>query len=146
MTVSNSSAASVAATSGIASPWGDRGTREDDGRKLDHQTLKALRLRAVDVAGRRSFAAGVWRPASATPRPAWSPCRSSRSSSPPRPVLASIALGAIWATVSGTWLCLYVWTIDKARVRASKPRGQRLVHAATGATMLGLGIPVAVGS
>jgi threonine/homoserine/homoserine lactone efflux protein len=63
------------------------------------------------------------------------------------PVLASsVALGAIWATVSGTWFCLYVWTIDKARARASKPRVQRLMHAATGVTMLGLGIAVAVGS
>lgn len=55
-------------------------------------------------------------------------------------------LGAIWATVSGTWFCLYVWTIDKARARASRPRVQRLMHAATGVTMLGLGIAVAVGS
>lgn len=63
------------------------------------------------------------------------------------PVLASsIALGAIWAAVSGTWFCLYVWTVDKARARASKPRVQRLMHAATGVTMLGLGIAVAVGS
>jgi len=61
------------------------------------------------------------------------------------PILASsIALGAIWAAVSGTWFCLYVWTVDKARARASKPRVQRLMHATTGVTMLGLGIAVAI--
>jgi threonine/homoserine/homoserine lactone efflux protein len=59
-------------------------------------------------------------------------------------LLSSLALGALWATVSGTWFCLYVWTIDKARVRASKPRVQRFMRAATGVTLLGLGIAVAV--
>jgi threonine/homoserine/homoserine lactone efflux protein len=63
------------------------------------------------------------------------------------PVLASsIALGAIWAVVSGTWFCLYVWTVDKARARANKPTVQRFMQAATGLTMLGLGIAVAVGT
>lgn len=63
------------------------------------------------------------------------------------PVLtSSIALGALWATVSGTWFCLYVWTIDKGRARASKPRVQRFMQAATGVTLVGLGIAVAVGS
>jgi len=63
------------------------------------------------------------------------------------PVLASsIALGAIWAALSGTWFCLYVWTIDKGRARAKKPTVQRLMQAATGVTMLGLGIAVAVGT
>jgi threonine/homoserine/homoserine lactone efflux protein len=63
------------------------------------------------------------------------------------PVLvSSIALGAIWAVVSGTWFCLYVWTIDKSRARANTPTVQRFMQAATGLTMLGLGIAVAVGT
>ncbi|MFC4063516.1 LysE family translocator [Actinoplanes subglobosus] len=57
---------------------------------------------------------------------------------------SSIALGAIWAAVSGTWFCLYVWIIDKARARAGRPGVQRLMHAATGVTMLGLGVAVAI--
>jgi threonine/homoserine/homoserine lactone efflux protein len=62
------------------------------------------------------------------------------------PVLASsIALGAVWALISGTWFCLYVWTIDKGRARMTKPALQRLMHAATGLTLVGLGIAVAVG-
>jgi threonine/homoserine/homoserine lactone efflux protein len=63
------------------------------------------------------------------------------------PVLASsIALGVIWALISGSWFCLYVWTIDKGRTRVTKPGAQRLMHAATGLTMVGLGIVVAVAS
>lgn len=61
------------------------------------------------------------------------------------PVLASsIGLGALWATVSGTWFCLYVWTVDKGRARATRPAVHRFMQAATGLTMLGLGIAVAV--
>ncbi|HEU4421845.1 MAG TPA: LysE family translocator [Pilimelia sp.] len=62
------------------------------------------------------------------------------------PVLASsIALGTVWALISGTWFCLYVWTVDKGRARVTKPAVQRLMHAATGLTMVGLGIAVAAG-
>jgi threonine/homoserine/homoserine lactone efflux protein len=60
------------------------------------------------------------------------------------PVLvSSMALGVVWATVSGAWFCLYVWTIDKVRARASRPRVQRLLRAVTGVVLLGLGIAVA---
>jgi threonine/homoserine/homoserine lactone efflux protein len=63
------------------------------------------------------------------------------------PVLASsIALGVLWAAVSGAWFCLYVWTIDKGRTRAGKPATQRLMHAASGLTMVALGIAVAIGT
>jgi hypothetical protein len=61
------------------------------------------------------------------------------------PVLvSSLALGVVWATVSGTWFGLYVRTIDKARARAADPRVQRLMRAATGVVMLGLGLAVAL--
>lgn len=63
------------------------------------------------------------------------------------PVLASsIALGAIWATVSGTWFCLYVWAVDKGRARVTRPAVQLLLRAATGVTLIGLGIAVAAGA
>lgn len=63
------------------------------------------------------------------------------------PVLASsIALGAIWAAVSGTWFSLYVWTVDKGRAQVTRPATQRVMQAATGVTMLGLGVAVAVGA
>ena len=60
-------------------------------------------------------------------------------------VASSIALGAVWALISGTWFCLYVWTVDKGRARMTKPAVQRVMHAATGLTMVGLGVAVAVG-
>ena len=57
------------------------------------------------------------------------------------PVLvSSIALGAIWAVVSGSWFCLYVWIIDKGRRRAN----HRFMRAAMGVTMIALGVFVAV--
>ncbi|WP_045747123.1 LysE family translocator [Actinoplanes rectilineatus] len=59
-------------------------------------------------------------------------------------VLSSIALGAIWAAVSGTWFCLYVVVLDRGRARATSPAAQRLLRAATGVTLLGLGATVAL--
>jgi threonine/homoserine/homoserine lactone efflux protein len=123
---------------------------------LGAQSLWAIRKPATpqpepstsnNAAGRRSFAVGV---AASLGNPKAGVVAVSlipQFVTPHGPVLASsIALGAIWATVSGTWFCLYVWTVDKARARASTPRVQRLMHAATGVTMLILGIAVAAGS
>jgi threonine/homoserine/homoserine lactone efflux protein len=63
------------------------------------------------------------------------------------PVLASsIALGVIWAAVSGTWFTLYVWTIEKGRQRIDRPRTHRILRVATGVTLVGLGVAVAVGT
>lgn len=62
------------------------------------------------------------------------------------PVLASsIALGTIWAAVSGTWFTLYVWTADKGRARVNRPAVRRVLRAATGVTVLGLSIAAALG-
>jgi threonine/homoserine/homoserine lactone efflux protein len=61
-------------------------------------------------------------------------------------LLSSITLGALWAAVSGAWFCLYVWTIDRARSRLERPATQRLLQAATGVTLVGLGIAVAIGT
>lgn len=119
---------------------------------LGAQSLWAIRKPAAPQrgpstshTGRRSFAVGVaaslGNPKAGVVAVALIP----QFVTPHGPVLASsVALGAIWATVSGTWFCLYVWTVDKARARASTPRVQRLMHAATGVTMLGLGVAVAV--
>lgn len=64
---------------------------------------------------------------------------------PHGPVLASsIALGVVWATVSGAWFTMYVWTLDKGRARVTKPTMQRLMHTATGITMIGLGLGLAI--
>ncbi len=66
---------------------------------------------------------------------------------PHGPVLASsIMLGAIWATISGTWFSLYVHLIDHGRTRLTRPAVQKLLHTATGLTMIALGVAVAVGA
>jgi threonine/homoserine/homoserine lactone efflux protein len=57
---------------------------------------------------------------------------------------SSLALGAIWAIVSGSWFCLYVWAVDRGRTRVSGSGVHRLMQAATGVTMLGLGVAVAL--
>ena len=59
-------------------------------------------------------------------------------------LLSSIALGAIWATVSGTWFCLFVWTLDKGRARIARPAVHRLMQTTTALTLLALGLAVAV--
>ena len=62
------------------------------------------------------------------------------------PVLASsILLGLVWAAVSGSWFCLYVLALHRVRVRATRPSTERLLRAATGVTMLGLGVAVTFG-
>jgi threonine/homoserine/homoserine lactone efflux protein len=61
-------------------------------------------------------------------------------------LLSSMALGVIWAAVSGAWFCLYVWTVDSARSRWERPATQRLLQAATGLTLVGLGVAVAFGT
>ena len=63
------------------------------------------------------------------------------------PVLvSSVALGMIWATISGIWFSACVWVLDKGRERVSRPATQRLMQAATGIGMLVLGVAVAVGA
>jgi threonine/homoserine/homoserine lactone efflux protein len=56
-----------------------------------------------------------------------------------------IALGLLWAAISGTWFCLYVMAIDRARTRISSPKGQRWLGRANGVALLGLGAAVIVG-
>jgi threonine/homoserine/homoserine lactone efflux protein len=108
---------------------------------LGAQSLWTLRKPPADAAPRRtgaSFAIGV---ASSLGNP-----KAGVFVTADGPVLASsVALGAIWAAVSGTWFALYVWTVDKGRARVNRPAVHRVLQAATGVTMLGLGIAVALG-
>jgi threonine/homoserine/homoserine lactone efflux protein len=63
------------------------------------------------------------------------------------PVLASsIGLGALWAAMSGTWYLFYIWLVDRGRALMTRPHAQRVMQAATGITLLGLGVVVAVGT
>ena len=63
------------------------------------------------------------------------------------PVLASsIALGAVWALVSGTWFCGFVHVLDRGRARVDRPAFRRGMEAVTGVTLLGLGVAVAIGA
>ncbi|MCY1139404.1 LysE family translocator [Actinoplanes sp. Pm04-4] len=59
-------------------------------------------------------------------------------------LLSSIALGVVWAAVSGTWFAFYVWVVDRGRARIASPATRKVVRAATGVTMLGLGVAVAI--
>ncbi|WP_158074141.1 LysE family translocator [Micromonospora sp. CB01531] len=66
---------------------------------------------------------------------------------PRGPVLAScIALGLVWAAVSGAWFCGFVWAIDKGRSRMTRPQFRRVMQAVTGVTLLCLGVAVAAGA
>jgi threonine/homoserine/homoserine lactone efflux protein len=82
--------------------------------------------RCGDATGRRSFAVGV-----------------ATSLGNPKAGVFAVSLIPQFVTAHGR---LYVWTVDKARARANKPTVQRFMQAATGLTMLGLGIAVAVGT
>ena len=63
------------------------------------------------------------------------------------PVLAScIALGVVWASVSGSWFCCFVWAVDKGRARVTRPAFRRVMQAVTGVTLVCLGVAVAAGA
>jgi len=56
------------------------------------------------------------------------------------PVFASsIALGAIWALVTGAWYLLFTWAVNRGRTLVSKPAIHRRLQLATGCTLLCLG-------
>ncbi|MCO8270206.1 LysE family translocator [Actinoplanes sp. TRM 88003] len=59
-------------------------------------------------------------------------------------LLSSIALGVVWAAVSGSWFMVYVWMVDRGRARVTRPVARKIVRTATGMTMLGLGVAVAI--
>jgi threonine/homoserine/homoserine lactone efflux protein len=62
------------------------------------------------------------------------------------PVFASsVALGVLWALVTGSWYLLFTWAVDSGRDLVSKPAIHRLVHRASGVALLCIGAGVAVG-
>lgn len=59
--------------------------------------------------------------------------------------LSSLALGVLWAAVTGTWYVVFIWAVDRGRTLVSKPAAQRRLQVLTGCTLLCLGAAVAAG-
>jgi threonine/homoserine/homoserine lactone efflux protein len=59
--------------------------------------------------------------------------------------LSSLALGALWAAVTGCWYLLFTWAVDRGRTLVSTPAVHRRLQLATGCGLLGLGTAVAIG-
>jgi threonine/homoserine/homoserine lactone efflux protein len=60
-------------------------------------------------------------------------------------LLSSLALGALWATVTGCWYLLFTYAADRGRTLISRPAVHRWLQAATGCALLCLGGAVAAG-
>ena len=58
---------------------------------------------------------------------------------------SSLALGAVWAAVTGGWYLLFIWAVDRGRGFVSAPAVTRCLQLATGCGLLGLGVAVAAG-
>ena len=62
------------------------------------------------------------------------------------PVLASsIALGALWALVTGAWYVLFTWIVNRGRTLVTRPAVHRGLQLVTGCVLLCLGTAVAAG-
>ncbi|MEU6074202.1 LysE family translocator [Micromonospora sp. NPDC047074] len=63
------------------------------------------------------------------------------------PVFASsIALGGLWALVTGCWYLLFTWAVDHGRALVTRPAVLRRLQVLTGCTLVCLGAAVAVGA
>ncbi|WP_187399469.1 LysE family translocator [Micromonospora sp. AP08] len=60
-------------------------------------------------------------------------------------LLSSVALGALWAAVTGAWYLLFTWAVDRGRALVSSPAVYRRLQVATGCVLLCLGAGVAAG-
>lgn len=60
-------------------------------------------------------------------------------------VLSSLALGVLWAVVTGAWYLVFIWAVDRGRSLVTTPAAQRRLRLLTGCTLLGLGAAVAAG-
>jgi threonine/homoserine/homoserine lactone efflux protein len=58
---------------------------------------------------------------------------------------SSLALGAVWAAVTGCWYLLFTWAVDHGRTVMSTPAVGRSLRLLTGCVLLGLGVAVAFG-
>jgi threonine/homoserine/homoserine lactone efflux protein len=66
--------------------------------------------------------------------------------SPHGPVfLSSVALGALWALVTGAWYVLFTWIVNRGRTLVSRPAVHRGLQLVTGCVLLCLGTAVAAG-
>ncbi|MEV6302774.1 LysE family translocator [Actinoplanes sp. NPDC051861] len=62
------------------------------------------------------------------------------------PVLvSSVALGVLWAVVTGTWYVVFTWLVDRGRALVARPATHRRLQVVTGCTLLCLGAAVAAG-
>ncbi|WP_446214207.1 LysE family translocator [Micromonospora sp. IBSANI012] len=60
-------------------------------------------------------------------------------------LLSSVALGALWALVTGTWYALFTWAVDRGRSLVARPTVHRRLQLVTGCVLLCLGAGVAAG-
>ena len=58
---------------------------------------------------------------------------------------SSLALGGLWAVVTGTWYLLFTWVVSRGRALVTRPAVHRRLQVATGCGLLCLGAAVAVG-
>ncbi|MFE9689326.1 LysE family translocator [Micromonospora sp. NPDC005806] len=59
--------------------------------------------------------------------------------------LSSLALGALWAAVTGCWYLLFTWAVDRGRALVSTPAVHRRLQLVTGCALLCIGAGVAAG-
>jgi threonine/homoserine/homoserine lactone efflux protein len=57
----------------------------------------------------------------------------------------SLALGAVWAAVTGCWYLMFIWAADRSRSVIAAPAVSRYLRLVTGCVLLGLGAAVAAG-
>jgi threonine/homoserine/homoserine lactone efflux protein len=57
----------------------------------------------------------------------------------------SVALGVVWAAVTGAWYVLFTWAADRGQQVLRAPAVARWLQLATGCVLLGLGVTVAAG-
>ena len=58
---------------------------------------------------------------------------------------SSIALGALWAAVTGCWYLVFTWAINRGRGYATRPAVHRKLQFVTGCGLVCLGAAVAAG-
>ncbi|HEY2791918.1 MAG TPA: LysE family translocator [Micromonosporaceae bacterium] len=60
-------------------------------------------------------------------------------------LLSSLALGVLWAVVTGAWYALFIYAVDRGRTLVSRPAVHRWLQVVTGCVLLCLGAAVAAG-
>jgi threonine/homoserine/homoserine lactone efflux protein len=65
------------------------------------------------------------------------------ASSEGEPALAMLALGAVFAVLTLSWLCAYAFAITRFRRALLQPRARRMLDAVTGSALVGFGCKLA---